>query len=134
MAQEIKTICLALPFKMGSVNCYLIETGVGYILIDSGCKNKRAELVRELEKAGCRPGDLKLIVLTHGDFDHTGNATYLREKYGAKLTLHLEDSVMIERGDMFLNRKKTNILIRKLTPILFGFGKAERCEPDFHVE
>ncbi|RLI67201.1 hypothetical protein DRO91_10540, partial [Candidatus Heimdallarchaeota archaeon] len=31
-------------------------------------------LERELEKAGCKPGDLKLVVLTHGDFDHTGNA------------------------------------------------------------
>jgi hypothetical protein len=44
MPQEIKTISLLLPYKLGSVNCYLIETGTGYILIDTGGSNKRADL------------------------------------------------------------------------------------------
>ncbi len=132
--EKIKTLCLTMPFKLGSVNCYLIETGSGYILIDTGCKNNRAELVRELEDAGCKPGDLRLILLTHGDFDHTSNAAYLREKFGAKLAMHAEDSLLLERGDMFLSRqRKVNFLVRKLTSILFGFGKAERCQPDFYV-
>ncbi len=132
--EKIKTLCLAMPFKLGSVNCYLIETGSGYILIDTGCKNNRAELVRELEDAGCEPGDLRLILLTHGDFDHTSNAAYLREKFGAKIAMHAEDSLPLERGDMFLSRqRKVNFLVRKLTSILFGFGKAERCQPDFYV-
>jgi len=133
MTQKFHTICLALPLKMGSVNCYLIETGSGFILIDTGSPNQRARLARELEKAGCGPRDLRLILLTHGDFDHTGSAAYLRERFGAKLAIHAADSMMIERGDMFLNRGKVNLLIRKLTPILFGFGKAERCQPDIHL-
>jgi len=69
-----------LPYKLGGVNCYLIETDTGYILIDTGGSNKRTDLEKELESAGCQPGNLKLIVLTHGDFDHTGNAAYLRKK------------------------------------------------------
>ena len=131
---KIKTLCLAMPFKLGYVNCYLIETGSGYLLIDTGCKNNRVELVRELEDAGCKQGNLRLILLTHGDFDHTSNAAYLREKFGAKIAMHAEDSLLLERGDMFLNRRsKVNFLVRKLTSILFGFGKAERCRPDFYV-
>lgn len=131
---EIKTIRLALPYKLGSVNCYLINTGAGYILIDTGASNKRAELEKELEGAGCQPGNLKLIVLTHGDFDHTGNAAYLREKFGAKIAMHPDDSGMLELGDMFWNRKKGNILIRMMAPILFRFGKANRCKPDLTIE
>src|SRR5512139_3425317 len=82
MPTAIQPIRLALPYKFGSVNCYLITTGTGYLLIDTGSSNQRAELEQALESAGCSPGDLKLIVLTHGDFDHTGNAVHLREKFG----------------------------------------------------
>ena len=134
MPQKIKTISLLIPYKLGSVNCYLIETGTGYILIDTGCSNKRTDLEKELESAGCKPGNRKLIVLTHGDFDHTGNAAYLRKKFGTKIAMHYDDSGMVERGNMFLNRKKGNILIRMIAPILFRFGKSERFKPDSYIE
>ncbi|MGB2799355.1 MAG: MBL fold metallo-hydrolase [Dehalococcoidia bacterium] len=133
MQQEIKTISLSLPYKLGSVNCYLIETDTGYMLIDTGCSNKRTDLEKELESAGCKPGNLKLIVLTHGDFDHTGNAAYLRKKFGTKIAMHNDDSGMAERGNMFWNRKKGNILLRMIASILFGFGKSERFKPDYYI-
>lgn len=79
MPQEIKTISLLLPYHLGSVNCYLVETDPGYILIDTGGSNKRTDLEKALESAGCKPGNLQLIVITHEDFDHTGNCAYLRE-------------------------------------------------------
>ncbi|MDR9459887.1 MAG: MBL fold metallo-hydrolase [Dehalococcoidia bacterium] len=134
MPQKIKTISLLLRYKLGSVNCYLIETETGYILIDTGGSNKRTDLEAELESAGCKAGNLKLIVITHGDFDHTGNAAYLRKKFGAKIAVHQDDSGMVECGNMFYNRKKGNILIRMMAPILFGFGKSERFSPDLYIE
>jgi len=134
MPIEIKTISLSLPYKLGHVNCYLIETDSGYILIDTGCSNRRTNLEKELGSVGCKPGNLKLIVLTHGDFDHTGNAAYLREKYGTKIAMHYDDSGMVERGNMFWNRKNPNIIIRMMTPILFGFGKSKRFNPDLCIE
>ena len=137
MPQEIKTITLPLPFKLGSVNCYLVKTGRGYILIDTGGPNSRAELENELVSAGCRPGNLKLIVITHGDFDHTGNAAYLCKKFGTKIAMHHDDSGMIERGDMFWNRTSGSILVKMmapLIPIFFGFGKSARCKPDLYFE
>jgi hypothetical protein len=74
MPQEIKTIRLLLPYHLGSVNCYLIETDIGYILIDTGGSNKRTDLETELASAGCKPSYLKLIVLTRRKtekFKHT---------------------------------------------------------------
>ena len=82
MSQEIKTI------KSGGVYCYLVKTGDGYILIDTGLPNKRADLEKELESAGCKPGNLKLIILTHGDYDHADNCAYLWDKYGTKIAMH----------------------------------------------
>ncbi len=134
MQQAIKTIHLLLPYHLGSVNCYLIETDTGYILIDTGGSNKRTDLERELASAGCKPGNLQLIVITHGDFDHTGNARYLREKYGTKIAIHPDDAGMLERGDMFWNRKKGNMLIRLIAPLLFGFTKSNRSQPDLSIE
>ena len=132
--RKIITISLPLPYRLGTVNCYLIETDIGYILIDTGCSNKRAELEKELEREGCKPGNLKLIVLTHGDFDHTGNAAYLREKFGTRIAMHHDDSGMSERGDMFWNRRKGNILLGMIARILFRFGKKERFKPDLYID
>lgn len=134
---EIKTISLSLPYRLGSVNCYLIRTDTGYVLIDTGGSNKRSDLEKELESVGCKPGRLRLIVITHGDFDHTGNAAYLRKKFRTKIAMHHDDSAMIERGDMFAGRRKPNIVIRMMLPIasiVFRFGKSERCKPDLHIE
>ncbi|NJD54025.1 MAG: MBL fold metallo-hydrolase [Candidatus Methanoperedens sp.] len=128
---EIKTITL---HYLIDVNSYLVKTADGYILIDTGFSTKRADFEKELENAGLRPGNLKLIVLTHGDFDHTGNAAYLRKKFGTEIAMHNGDSGMVERGDMFWNRKKGNILLGMMVPILFGFGKSERFKPDLYVE
>ena len=114
MQNEIKTISLPLPFRMGSVNCYLIETGAGYVLIDTGGSNSRKELVRELESAGCKPGLLKLIVLTHGDFDHTGNAAYLRNTFGGKIAMHMDDSGHGRTWRHVREQKETEHLHQKL--------------------
>jgi len=132
--RKIIIICLPLPYKLGTVNCYLIKTDTSYILIDTGCSNKRTELEKELERACCKPGNLKLIVLTHGDFDHTGNASHIREKFGAKIVMHYDDSGMVERRNMFWNRRKGNILLGMIARILFRFGKKERFKPDLYID
>lgn len=134
MSYTIKTISLPMPFRLGRVNCYLMETAQGFILIDTGCKPNRVALEKELFQAGCEPGKLSLLLITHGDYDHTGNAAYLRRKFGARLAMHPADAGMLEHGDMFWNRKKGNRIIRALAPKLMGFGRAERCSPDVSVE
>ena len=136
MSQEIKTIELPIKLgliKLGSVNCYIVKNGVNYVLIDTGSSNRRSCIEKELEDAGCTPENLKLIVLTHGDFDHAGNADYLREKFDAKIAMHYGDLGIVKHGDMFSNRKG-NFLIKMIAPVLFGFGRSERFRPDLHME
>lgn len=129
MSYPIQTITLPLPMRMGSVNCFLVAVADGFVLFDTGGPNQRAELQQALEQAGCRPGKLKLIVLTHGDFDHSGNAAYLRQIYGAPIAMHPDDVGMVERGDMSWNRQGKKLIL-KSTGLLFGFGRAERLTPD----
>jgi hydroxyacylglutathione hydrolase len=83
MPQEI------IPMTFLSVNCYLVKTvDGGYVLVDTGISWKRRSIEKALAGAGCEPGNLRLVIITHGDVDHAGNCAYLRDKYGAKVALH----------------------------------------------
>ena len=129
---EIKPITLNYFFGM---NSYLVKTETGYFLIDTGIKKKRGQLEREIQEAGCRPGDLKLIIITHGHIDHVGNAAYLRDMYGAKIAMHRGDSGMVESGDMFVNTRGGAMigLVGTLMKLL-GLSDYERFTPDIYLE
>lgn len=126
--------------NFGGVNAYLIRTGSGFILIDTGFPAKRAFLEKILENSGCMPGNLKLIILTHGDHDHSGNSVFLINKYGAKIAMHPDDSVVVEKGDMKLNRKKDpdkiSLFFRVVLFMSFIFkpGKFETFMPDLYKD
>lgn len=133
MPQRIKIISLSLPYRLGHINCYLVRNNNSYILIDTGSSNCQSDLVKVLSQEGCKSGNLQLIVLTHGDFDHSGNAAYFQKKFGIKIAIHYDDSCIVENGNMFGNRNKPNILIRKIISIFFRFGKSKRFKPDIHL-
>lgn len=64
------------------VAVHLIVTDDGLTLIDAGLSGMYADLVRELRDLGRPLSDIKGIVLTHGDTDHTGFAERLRSELG----------------------------------------------------
>lgn len=98
MRQEIIRI------DLNSVNCYLGKSEEGFVLFDTGgpitmdkgYSNRRSELEAQLEKAGCRPGNLKAIIITHGDMDHVANASYLRDRFKTVIAMHREDVNLVE--------------------------------------
>ncbi|NPD89318.1 MAG: MBL fold metallo-hydrolase [Asgard group archaeon] len=120
-------------------NCFLLETSDGFVLIDTGYTSERLIIERSLENAGCTSENLNLILLTHGDFDHTGNCAYFRDNYGAKVAMHKEDSGMVEFGDFFYSRPNTNVIVKALfKTVVFLFRmnlkKKDRFKPDIYVE
>lgn len=98
MSDNIKVI------NLDFVNAYLVEVKDGYILIDTGLPQQWEKLDKELMSSGCSPGRLKLVMITHGDWDHTGNCAMLQEKYKAKIAMHSADAFMAE-GFVLLKRK-----------------------------
>ena len=92
---------------------------------------------RKLRIAGCTPGDLKLIVLTHGDYDHAGNAAYLRAKYGVGIAMHRADAGRVERADWSLGMKpkpdKFPLLFRTVSAFVRP-GPFDAFTPDVFVE
>jgi len=117
------------------VNSYLVKTETEYFLIDTGIKKKREQLEKELMVAGFKPGDLKLIIITHGHIDHVGNAAYLRDKYEAKIAMHKGEKEMVESGDMFIDMRGGILLglVGILMKIL-GLRDYEKFTPDIFLE
>ena len=123
--------------RLGGVNCYLVAAVAGFVLIDSGTPEKRKALDAELEDAGCRPGTLRLIVLTHGDYDHAGNAAYLRDKYDTEIAMHPDDTGRVERADWSWNLKpkpdKFGFLFR-IVALFIRPGEFDTFQPDVILE
>jgi len=142
MSQEIQTISL------GGTNCYLVETDSSQILVDTGFPFQRSRLEEELERKGCTPGNLKLIVITHGDIDHTGNCAYLREKYDVGIAMHKGDTEMCMKDGMTRDRGEIPadfplpLMVLWLTKglLTFALGQVrwrkpfDRFEPDLLLE
>lgn len=124
------------PIALRVSNAYLVESEDGFVLIDTGFRFDRRRIVRGLCAAGCKPGDLRLIVVTHGDSDHSGNAEYLRSFYGSRIAAHRLEVPAVEQGDMFLARGALPPVKRLLKPLmrLSRLRKADRFSPDLLVE
>jgi glyoxylase-like metal-dependent hydrolase (beta-lactamase superfamily II) len=117
-----------------SVNCLLVENVDEYFLIDTGPTKNRTMIEEHIKEAGCQPGKLKSILLTHGDFDHTGNAAYFRKVFRSKIAMHHADLGMVEFGDMFWNRSQPNVVIRRLLRRLIKLRQSDRFLPDHYIE
>jgi len=75
---------------------FLIETGQGLYLIDSGSPGQQDCVLAKMRELGRT--DLKLIWVTHAHYDHYGSAAALREMTGAVIGIHPADAGSMVRG------------------------------------
>ena len=119
--------------SLGFVNGYLLKAAAGFVLVDVGPSSQRAILEKNLGHAGCQPGNLNLVVATHGDSDHVGNRVYLRQKYATKIAMHNAEVEAVKKGDPTLNKKIPRTLLGALIKSivrLFVLKPTERFEPE----
>jgi len=128
MLYEIKTIAGKIA------NCYLVKTEGAFFMVDTGVSFSRGALKKTLTAAGCRPGSLKLVAITHADYDHTGSCVYLREKYGAKIAIHRNEAGAVETKNMLANRKNKPAVFLKTMPALFRPLIFRNFKPDIIVD
>jgi len=86
------------PMPLGLyVRSYLIRAE-GVVLVDAGLPHHGPVFRRALAGLGVRPADIRLIVITHGHFDHIGSAREIQEATGAPIAIHRRDRRYLEQG------------------------------------
>jgi len=86
-----------IPIPLGFDTCYVLRAD-GVIAVDAGAPHRRNTFLRGLERASIEPEDVKLIILTHGHWDHVGSARELKSITGAKLAMHEADAPCVEQS------------------------------------
>jgi hydroxyacylglutathione hydrolase len=114
-----------LSLKLGINSSYLIRGSNGIILIDAGTPNKIRSFRRKLARLYIHPEDIKLIVLTHSHFDHSGSAKEIQTLTGAKVVMHESEKVYFDE-DRFAMPKGVNTWGKMSLPLLFPFFKKIR--------
>ncbi|QFZ21176.1 MBL fold metallo-hydrolase [Saccharothrix syringae] len=74
------------------VAVHLVVTDEGVTVIDAGLPGHWRELTAELAALGRATGDIRGVVLTHGDSDHLGFAERLRRDHGVPVYVHAADA------------------------------------------
>jgi glyoxylase-like metal-dependent hydrolase (beta-lactamase superfamily II) len=86
-----------IEIALGFGQCYVLRAD-GVVAVDAGAPNKGESFVRSLERASISPEDVRLIVLTHGHWDHIGSARDLKKLTGAKLAMHHSEVDWLEQS------------------------------------
>jgi glyoxylase-like metal-dependent hydrolase (beta-lactamase superfamily II) len=100
------------------VACHLVVTDDGLTLIDAGVPGQWSDLLAELRALGRDPGDLRGVVLTHGDSDHVGFAERLRRDHGVPVFVHEADAPRargeVKKGNAGMSGFKIGPMLRFL--------------------
>jgi hydroxyacylglutathione hydrolase len=83
--------------KMGITWCYVIQDK-GTIMVDCGPPDKLDTFLKAMKKASIDPKQIKLIVHTHGHWDHIGSTKAIKEATGAQIAMHEPDKEWLEKS------------------------------------
>jgi glyoxylase-like metal-dependent hydrolase (beta-lactamase superfamily II) len=91
-------------------NAYLLVDPDGLTLIDAGLPNSAGRILGYLRSLGYRPGDLKRIIITHADMDHTGGLARLQKATQARVAAGAAEAEAIRAGEGSRSLSRNGIL------------------------
>jgi glyoxylase-like metal-dependent hydrolase (beta-lactamase superfamily II) len=113
--------------RLGSsmVNWYLVGDDSGVTIVDTGLRGYRDQLEPGLGLLGRSLDDVRAVILTHGDADHTGVASRLAEELpDLPIHLHSEDEYLVHGGSKKTEDGHIGFLLRpSIYPLLVHFAR-----------
>jgi metallo-beta-lactamase class B len=81
------------------LGCYLIDTGAGLVLVNTGMPGSYPLIKASIESLGFKTSDIKVITTTHGHADHVGDlAAFQKDAPDAKTYVNERDAPVLESG------------------------------------
>lgn len=77
---------------------YLITTPQGHMLINTGVNDSTASIKAGVEALGFKFSDIKLLLATHGHWDHVAAMAEIKQMTGARMLMHEDDADLVESG------------------------------------
>lgn len=84
--------------RIGYSNSILLVNGANSIIVDTGVKGHLTRFKNLFKQFNLAPTDIKLIVLTHVHYDHTGNLSSLAKLTGSKVLVHKNEFENLKNG------------------------------------
>lgn len=124
------------------LSAWLIKTSDGLVLIDTLYKPYTNQLIQNIKKLGFNPADIKIVLVTHGHFDHAGGVTSIKSLTNAKI-------VMTQKGwnEALINAqnsqgkpaawtmpKSADLIVKDGDVLTLGGEKLYVCETPGHTE
>lgn len=86
VAPGIQWLRLPLPMKLDHVNCYVLDDGDGWTVVDTGFDSKRSRAIwTSLMDGPLASKPVKRVLVTHHHPDHIGLAGWFQTEHGADL-------------------------------------------------
>ncbi|MCX6048440.1 MAG: MBL fold metallo-hydrolase [Chloroflexi bacterium] len=79
-----------------AVHCYLWEWQQGLTLIDSGFPKDARTILDAIVKRGYALHNVRRVIVTHADLDHTGGLAQIKKATGARVACHTVEKVLLE--------------------------------------
>jgi metallo-beta-lactamase class B len=77
---------------------YLFETEAGLVVLDGGFAETASQILSNVQKLGFKLEDVKVLLSSHGHYDHAGGLGELKRKTGAQLYASAREAELLARG------------------------------------
>ncbi|RVT87280.1 MBL fold metallo-hydrolase [Rhodobacteraceae bacterium CCMM004] len=119
VAPGIEWVRLPLPMALDHVNCYLLDDGDGWTVVDTGFDSRKTRALWDTALNGRR---VRRVIVTHHHPDHVGLAGWVMAEHGAELVM--------PRTGWLMARMLTLDVQDRPVPETVAFWRSAGMDPD----